>query len=83
MTSVAYVLVANKHAFVSMREISSSHQTMNLNSQTMSNSKSRYNLRAVKLKTTKSKRAEDVVIVTALDKLITSVAMLLVGYSFR
>ena len=40
-------------------------------------------MRVVKLKTKKSKRAEDVVIVTALDKLITSVAMLLVGYSFR
>ena len=82
MTSVAYVLVANKHVFVSMKQTSSSHQTMNLNSQTMSNSKSKYNLRAVKLKMTKSKRVEDVVIVTALDKLITSVAMLLVGYSF-
>ena len=55
---------------------------MKLNCQTKSNSKSKYNLKAVKLKMIKSKRIEDVVIVTALDKLITSVAMPLVGYSF-
>ena len=54
---------------------------MNLNSQTMSNSKSKYNLREVKLKTTKLRRLEDVVIVIALAKLIISVAMLLAGYS--